>query len=69
MEPWILAVWGAASVFVLWLALVSVVRKRTAKPSVAPDYPAPTPEELMEAQSLGLVPRRPNPTVPTNGER
>lgn len=58
VEPLILALWGAVSVFVLWLALVSVVRKRMAAstPAVAmaAEVPEPTAEELHQARSLGL---------------
>jgi hypothetical protein len=61
----ILALWASASVFVVWLALVSTVRKRMAsrsQPGAALQLEAPTPQELMEAQSLGLIrPERPDP--------
>ena len=64
METLLLAVWGAASVFVLWLALVSVVRrhpisfrKEASRVDPLPDrvVPEPTPEEILEAQALGLI--------------
>jgi hypothetical protein len=63
----VLAIWGAASVFVLWLALVSIVRRHWQRRQEAQwaqavqNVPEPTPEEILEAQALGLLPRRPDP--------
>lgn len=59
-EGLILAAWGAATVFVGWLALVSVVRQRrereTLTASIQSNVPDATPEEILEAQALGLIP-------------
>lgn len=67
----ILAAAFAALVFVAWVALATLAQKRWAERSAmaSTQLPEPTPEELMEARSLGLIPQRPNPTVPTRGER
>ena len=65
-ESVILALWGAASVFVLWVALASIARERWARrtapatptgPVAAEEFvPDPTPEEILQAQALGLIP-------------
>jgi len=65
-ESLVLATWAAVSVFVLWLALVSVVRKRVERKSSGrrtsvTDAPEPTAQEILEAQSLGLLPTGPDP--------
>lgn len=56
----IVALWGAASVFVAWLALASLARRwwarRQLAQSVQMNVPDPTPEEILEAQALGLIP-------------
>lgn len=62
---WVLALVVAMAVFVVWVVLAnSALRwreERLAKTS-APDLPPLSPEELMEAQSLGLIqPTRPDP--------
>lgn len=69
-ERLILATWAAASVFVGWLALVSVVRRSSTR-TTAPepdlpmeDAPPPTPEEIAEAQAMGILPL---PSTPDPG--
>lgn len=58
----ILALWAAATVLVVWLAAASLVRTRWARRAARAtgetrsDVPEPTPEELMEARSMGLLP-------------
>lgn len=68
MVPVIFAAWVAVSVFVVWVLVsrsaIHWWERRSAKAS-ATELPPPTPEELMEAQSLGLMPKRPNPTEPS----
>ena len=54
MNELIVALWGAATVFVLWVAFADLVlrrRRMTARLLGFPE-PEPTPEELLEAQSL-----------------
>lgn len=61
----VVALWGAVSVFVLWVALTSVLRRRWAQrsrsaapsgQSVPDPWAEATPEEILEAQSIGLLP-------------
>lgn len=55
-----LALAGAAAVFAAWLAVASVVRRWWARRQIAQavrsNVPDPTPEEIREAQELGLIP-------------
>jgi len=59
-EALVAAVWAALSVFVVWVAAVRgtsrwLARRRVAQ-SLETQVPEPTPEEILEAQRLGLIP-------------
>ena len=66
MQVLVVATAGSAATFVVWLALISVALKRWERRrvvrSVRSNVPDPTPEEILEAQSLGLMmPTGPDP--------